>query len=266
MIAKRIKLFLYLPLPLLGGGATFGILQLIGGDHIANGELQSLIAIISLLVAIAVSVIPRHLILAELQNGIAQLNDGTIQFSDELSVRSLLGGAIESWIPYSQPIRTTICIAGPHDWRYIDVTIERHISRSREGKIIAAHIDEVYPILEQRLQHLIFASSQEDHSFADFFAANQLMNDEDINTFKSKLLSTIKLDKIPGIEYGLDHSTIIIDKNSVRQVEHHVIDNHEKTYRLIDLDLDHILGQAEIEDTKTGFEDSPNFKHDFNAN
>ncbi|NOR51998.1 MAG: hypothetical protein GQ470_05205 [Gammaproteobacteria bacterium] len=265
MLSKRIKLFLYLPLPLLGGGTTFGILQLVGGDHIANGELQSIIAIISLLVAIAVSIIPRHLILAELQNGIAQLDDGNIQFSDELSARSLLGGRVESWIPYSQPIHTTICIAGPHDWRYIDVIIERHISRSHEGKIIAAHIDEIYPILEERLQHLIFATSREDHSFADFFAANQLMNDEDINTFKSKLLSTIKLDKIPGIEYGLDPSTIIVDKNSVRQVERHFIDNHERTYSLVDLDLDHILEQSDIDAAKNGLKDSPLFEHDFNA-
>ncbi|NOR51054.1 MAG: hypothetical protein GQ470_00400, partial [Gammaproteobacteria bacterium] len=71
MLSLHIKLVIYLIVPLLSGGATFASLQYIGGDHVANNELQILITIISLLVAIACSVIPQQLLLAELQHGIA---------------------------------------------------------------------------------------------------------------------------------------------------------------------------------------------------
>ena len=250
MISQRIEIFLNLLLPLLGGGAAFGILQFLGGAHVANGELQSLITIISLLVAMAVSVIPRHLIQAELQDGIAQLKNGLIQFSDELSVGSLLGGGIESWIPFNQPVHTTICIVGPHEWRYIDIAIERRITKSLDGKIIAANIDEIYPLLDQRLQRLIFSTSKTDQSFAEFFAKNQLMNDEDINTFKSKLLSIIEADVIPGIEYGFETSSIIINKDSVRRVDRKFGSGSDDSFTLSgddDLDIDHLFQPGELD-------------------
>ena len=198
----------------------------------------------------AVSVIPRHLIQAELQDGIAQLKNGLIQFSDELSVGSLLGGGIESWIPFNQPVHTTICIVGPHEWRYIDIAIERRITKSLDGKIIAANIDEIYPLLDQRLQRLIFSTSKTDQSFAEFFAKNQLMNDEDINTFKSKLLSIIEADVIPGIEYGFETSSIIINKDSVRRVDRKFGSGSDDSFTLSgddDLDINHLFQPGELD-------------------
>ncbi|MDH3355245.1 MAG: hypothetical protein OEL79_08540 [Chromatiales bacterium] len=255
MISQRIELFLNLLLPLLGGGATYGLLQYIGGSHVANNELQSLIIIISLMVAMAVSVIPRHLIQAELQDGIAQLKNGRILFSEELSVHSLLGGGIASWIPFKQPMHTEICIVGPDDWRYIDIAIERNIKKSPEGKIIAANIDKLYTILDQRLQRLIFATSRIDPSFADFFAKNQLMNDEDIDIFKSKLLSLIESDPIPGIDYGFELSSIIVDKDSVHRVERKFGSGSDNSYTLSeedDLEIDHLFNEDELNAISTG--------------
>lgn len=250
MISQRIEIFLNLLIPLLGGGAAFGILQFLGGNHVANSELLSLITIIAMLVAMAVSVIPRHLIQAELQDGIAQLKNGVIQFSEELSIRSLLGGRIESWIPFNQPVHTTICIVGPHDWRYIDVAIERRITKSVDGKVIAANIDKIYPLLDQRLQRLIFSTSKTDPSFAEFFAENQLMNDEDINTFKSKLLSIIEADVIPGIGYGFETSSIIINTDSVRRVDRKFGSGSDDSFTLSagdDLEIDHLFKQDELD-------------------
>ena len=255
MISQRIELFLNLLLPLIGGGGIYALLQYIGGSHVANSELQSLITIISLMTAMAVSVIPRHLIQAELQDGIAQLKSGDIQFTKELSVRSLLSGGIESWIPFKQPIHTNICIVGPHDWRYIDVAIERNIKKTPEGKIIAANIDEIYPILEQRLQRLIFSTSRIDPDFAKFFSQNQLMNDQDIETFKEKLLSTIESDPIPGFEYGAESSSIIVDKDSIRWVARNFGSGSDDSYTLSDgdnLEIDHLFNQDELDAISRG--------------
>ena len=113
--------------------------------------------------------------------------------------------------------------------------------------MIAINIDKIYPILEQRLQHLIFATSREDHRFDDFFAEKQLMNDSDMSTFKEELRATIEIDVIPGIEYGIDHSSISVNKDSVRQVQHHFIDNHDKSYNLVNLDLDEFIEQSKPE-------------------
>jgi len=250
MVSQRIELFLNLLLPLFGGGMTFGLLQYIGGTHVANAELQSLITIISLLVAMALSVIPRHLIQAEIQDGIAHLKNGKFLFSEELTIRSLLHGEIKSWIPFNQPLHTSICIAGPHDWRYLDVSIERHITKNSKGKIIAANIDKLYPILEQRVQRLIYSASIVDPSYSEFFAENQLMNDEDIFTFMSKLLSTIESDTIPGIEYGFEVSSITVDQDSIRRVERkfgHGQDDSSILADNDDLEIDHLFEPGELE-------------------
>lgn len=250
MVSQRIELFLNLLLPIIGGGSVYVALQFIGAEHVANTELQSIITIIALLVAMAVSVIPRHLIQAELQEGIAILKNEAVMFTEELTVRALLGGGISSWVPFNQPIHTTICIVGPHEWRYIDVTIARHITKTFDGKIMAANIDEVFPILEQRLQRLIFSTSRMDPSFADFFAENQLMNDEDINVFKSKLLSTIESDPVPGMEYGFETSDISVNKDSLRRVERQFGSGQDASYILTndeDLEIDHLFEKDELE-------------------
>jgi hypothetical protein len=211
--------------------------------------LQALITTIALMVAMAISVIPRHLIQAELQDGMAQLKSGAILFTEELSIRTLLGGEIESWIPFKQPIHTTICIVGPNEWRYVDIAIERNIKKSPEGRVIADHIDELYPILDQRLQRLIFSTSRTDPSFADFFAKNQLMNDEDINTFKNKLLSTIESDPIPGMEYGCENSSVIVDKESIRWVDRKFGSGSDDSYSLSgddELEIDHLFNEEEL--------------------
>ncbi|MCW8825097.1 MAG: hypothetical protein OQK78_01600 [Gammaproteobacteria bacterium] len=249
MVSQRIELFLNLLLPLLGGGSVYLLLQYIGGHHVLNGELQSIITVISLMVAMAVSVIPRHLIQAELQDGIAQLKNGAVLFTEELSLDALLGGKIVSWIPFKQPLQTTICIVGPQEWRYIDVTIDRTIKKSNEGRVIAANIDELFPVLEQRLQRLIFSMSKRDSSFADFFAQNQLMNDEDINVFKSKLLSTIESDLIPGLDYGIGTSGIIINIDSLRRVERKFESGRESSYMAAEddnLEIDHLFNEDEL--------------------
>lgn len=250
MVSQRIELFLNILLPLIGGGITYIALQFIGGEHVANAELQSIITIISLLVAMAVSVIPRHLIQAELQDGIAILKNEAVMFTEELTVRALLGGGINSWVPFNQPVHTTICIVGPHEWRYIDIAIARHITKTFEGKIMAANIDEIFPVLEQRLQRLVFSTSRMDPSFADFFAENQLMNDEDINVFKSKLLSAIEADPIPGMEYGFETSDITVNKDSLRRVERQFGSGQDDSFILSDeddLEIDHLFEKDELE-------------------
>jgi len=249
MISQRIELFLNLLLPLLGGGSIYLLLQYIGGHHVLNAELQALITVIALMVAMAVSVIPRQLIQAELQDGLAQLKDGRVLFTEELTINQLLGGKIAFWTPFAQPLQTTICIVGPHDWRYINIAIERHIKKSPEGKVIADNIDKLYPILEQRFQRLIFSTSRNDPSFANFFAHNQLMNDEDVDTFKSKLLSTIESDPIPGVEYGFETSSIIVDKDSVRWVERKFGSGRDDSYTLSEeenLEIDHLFNEEEL--------------------
>lgn len=207
-------------MPLVLAAWTYLLMAQLGGKWVDNIELQGVMGSTALLLGLLLGLISQFIIQAETQNGFALLKNRRVLLPQQLKLTDIMRHNVIGWIPFTIPLHTTICIYTPDEWRYIDVVIERELAKDHAGKIVAAHLDKAAPILEERLQKTIFAASQQDSSFAEFFAKNQLMNDEDIQIFKSKLLSAIERDQTPGVEYGISPSSIHIKRTSMKRVNH----------------------------------------------
>lgn len=225
--------------PLLIAGSTGYGLIILGGRYTDNNEFLWVIALVALLIHALLTLIPKYILQAAVQEGFAIINDKELRLPEELSLARLLSNSISGWVPFSQPLDTTICFVAPGEWRYIDISIDRHFSRNKEGKLLAQKREKSLPLLEERLQNTIFSSSRVDSSFSEFFEKNKLMNETDIQTFKSKLLSSIEADSPTGIEYSYDPNSIRINSKTLRRVKKNIIESAiEYDHEELDLELD----------------------------
>ncbi|QEP44234.1 hypothetical protein D5085_14545 [Ectothiorhodospiraceae bacterium BW-2] len=220
MIPEKVRYLIDFILPLMAATLDYLLLTMLGGEWIDNHEMQAVVIAHATVTALVVAAIPRAIIAAKLQEGFAILRNERACLPHELPFRALFGNQIAYWVPLAQPLETTICFYTPNEWRYVTVTFERRLSADDMGRRVAARFNRIEKELEEQLQRTLFAASKRDPSFADFLAEGQLMNDDDINTLKSKLLSVVESSPVPGVEYGIRPETIHLNLKSVRRTPH----------------------------------------------
>lgn len=247
MIPEKIRYLINFIIPALLASADYLLLRWLGGSWVENLELQAVMIAHAAILALVAAAIPHYIIHARIQEGFAILTNGRTLLPHELPLRALLGDQIRFWVPLSQPLQTTLCISAGDEWRYIDVGIDRRLAADNNGRKLATHFSTVQGRLEEQLQKSLFNSSKEDPSFGDFLADGQLMNDADIDTFKSKLLSVIEMHPILGLEYGFRPESIQLNLHSIKRVRHLRVEHNshelEDSLSLKDFDIDALFSQ-----------------------
>ncbi len=204
--------------PILVMIVSYSTLRLLGGNQIQYHEVHGLVIIISLLITMLASLGSRYYFQSEIHNGFALLKNGESYLPSEISLSMILGNQIKKWVAYEQPLNTNLCVMINNKMNaYFDVTIQRELTQDDFGKRIAAHLNEALVILEQNVQQAVYESSKVDPSMGELFQANRLLNEDDVDIIKSKILSTIEMTEVQGISYSHEIRTIEFDIFSVQR-------------------------------------------------
>jgi hypothetical protein len=199
---------------------SYVALRLIGGHQIQYQEIHGLVIIITLLITMVASLSSRYYFQSEIHNGFAILKNGEACLPSEISLGMILGKQIKRWVSYEQPLNTNLCVVINKKMQaYFDVTIQRELTQDSYGKKIAAHLNDALEILEKNVQKAIYQSSEVDPSMGELLRANRLLNEEDIDIIKSKILSTIEMNEVQGISYSHVIDTIQFDIFSIQREE-----------------------------------------------
>ncbi len=213
------KLLLYFITPVLVFAVSFGSLSAVGSTQMVYHEALALVTIIALIITIITSLISRYYVLSEMQDGIAILKNRHARLPTELTIVNIFGNQIDYWVSFNQPLHTTVSVVVDQNIRaYFDIDIERTLTNDRHGKQIAANLQQVLPILEESVQRSIYQASEMDKSLGELFSPNRLLNEEDIDIIKSKLLSAIESEAVQGIFFSHQMDTISLDIFSVERV------------------------------------------------
>lgn len=236
---QTMHLYFYLVLPLLFACTGLGIMWLIVGHHLQHLPAQALVGSITLLLALLPILFFRYFVHSQLQQGFARLNNDQIKLPEELSLGSLLGDQIDSWIPANQLVETTTCLYGENEHLYVKITVHISISADKYGKHFVEGLDKNIPLLIKKIQHAIYSASRMDPDMVMSLNGSTLLNEDDEAVLRSKFLSALETIAIQGVTFPVDTDGIHIDRQ-VRKEKLQSIKTADQEEKL-DLTLDDSL-------------------------
>lgn len=219
-MSAKTRLFAYLFLPLLLAISSFLAMSSIG-DNVANSTLAlGVMLSISLLLGLIPILLYRFFVHSQLLPGFACMHDGRVLLPNELEIAEVIGGdRINYWQAFDQSLSTTVRLHGTTADLLVNIHLKMTLWQDECGKELAVHIDEVLPLLEERIQESLYKASQMDDGFAAALDGSILLNEEDERVLKSKFLSALETLAIDGIYFPHEASGIHVDRN-VKKIMH----------------------------------------------
>jgi hypothetical protein len=205
---SRFGILLLLPLILFA--ALWSGMNHIASDYRHHPALDAWILLAAIVAALLPTVALTAVVRSLSQRGFAILKGGTVHTSQEIALFTLLRGEIVRWVPFELPLEGSFILEGGQHRVTIDLRIERQLSQDSAGRRLAALLPAIETRLNEQAHDAIHQGSRHDREIASAFDGSRLLNDEDIEITKSKLLSALEMAPIDGIDYPLQPSGITI--------------------------------------------------------
>lgn len=208
---SRLIFNLILPLILFNFG-YFGLYWL--GSDLVEGILLQFISIgLSLLLASLPPLVFRFLIRSQIKNGFALLKSGKIVTPDEITIGHVLGNQLVAWEAFAHHLDTEVCLQGDEELVYIKLRLDFSIPANKRGKLFVKHLKTNMTVFEIWVQRAIFIASAMERGLAHSLASSKLMNEEDENVLRSKILSALEMQPLKSLVLPSDTSGITVSRD-----------------------------------------------------
>lgn len=216
-MTRLTRLIAHLLLPLLLLGIGYLLFYRLGEGVLDELSLRATAITLSALLAAIPPLLFRFLILSQLKEGFALLQDGRVVTPTELSLSDVLGHRITAWMLFQQHLDTEICLQGDGELLYIPLGLDFSIPANQHGKAFIRHYQHNMTQFEAWLQRTLFIASCRDREMASSLGENTLLNEEDERILRHKFLRALRAQPQESVLLPLTSSCIQLNRDICRR-------------------------------------------------